>query len=316
MGISKPAQRSVSATRKARAKPGPALERGIAAERRLSPLNRDAAATIDILARPAAPQRNITIRGLAGPYAVIGSNFAPGTTAADIQSAMEPVGGVMQGCRILTASPTVEAEMVFVEKSGAEIVIATFNNQKADGRLLHVYMKNGPPSIEPVPTVLPGQPQTIGGTKAAPSDAPPTYENYSRDLPLASSNGHGAEPELQDGRYGFDNGGSASTGQAEQMDVEMDDRPPITESMRPKNPPPTTNLSNNRPPSDRRGGYRPVLQQQQQQQGQRYDQRGGGYDNYRGGGGRYDRGGPRDNRGLYSDGMYDRSDRSQGRGYR
>jgi hypothetical protein len=72
----------------------------------------------------------MTIRGLAGPYTVIGSNFAPGTTSADIESAMTPLGGEMQSCQILTSSPTVIAEMVFTDKGGAENVIATFNNQK------------------------------------------------------------------------------------------------------------------------------------------------------------------------------------------
>lgn len=72
----------------------------------------------------------ISIRGIAGPYTVAGSNFAPGTTAADIESAMFPVGGEMQSCKILTAAPTVIAEMVFAEKENAEKVINTFNNKK------------------------------------------------------------------------------------------------------------------------------------------------------------------------------------------
>ena len=72
----------------------------------------------------------ISIRGIAGPYIVIGSNFAPGTTAADIESAMMPVGGEMQRCKILTAAPTVMAEMIFAEKKNAELVIKTFNNKK------------------------------------------------------------------------------------------------------------------------------------------------------------------------------------------
>ncbi len=72
----------------------------------------------------------ISIRGLAGPCVVVGSNFAPGTTAADIESAMMPVGGEMTSCRVITSSPTVIAEMVFVDKMGAENVIATFNNEK------------------------------------------------------------------------------------------------------------------------------------------------------------------------------------------
>ena len=72
----------------------------------------------------------ITIRGLAGPYTVQASNFAPGTTAADIESAMIPIGGEMQSCRIIKSVPTVIAEMVFLDKAGADNVIATFNNQK------------------------------------------------------------------------------------------------------------------------------------------------------------------------------------------
>ena len=72
----------------------------------------------------------LSIRGLAGPYVVIGQNFAPGTTAADIESAMEPSGGAMQSCRIMSSSPTVMAEMVFAEKHNAETVISMFNNKK------------------------------------------------------------------------------------------------------------------------------------------------------------------------------------------
>ena len=81
-------------------------------------------------ARPRALGPEITIRGAAGPYVVIGSNFAPGTTAADIESAMVPSGGELQSCKIITASPTVMAEMVFTEKRNAEAVIETFNNKK------------------------------------------------------------------------------------------------------------------------------------------------------------------------------------------
>ena len=72
----------------------------------------------------------LSIRGLAGPYVVMGSNFAPGTTAADIESAMVSSDGEMQSCRIITSTPTVIAEMVFVDKHSAESVVATFNNKK------------------------------------------------------------------------------------------------------------------------------------------------------------------------------------------
>lgn len=73
----------------------------------------------------------ITIRGTApGPYLVVGSNFAPGTTAADIESAMQPSGGPMLSCTIAQLLPTVTAEMIFTEKENADNVIATFNNKK------------------------------------------------------------------------------------------------------------------------------------------------------------------------------------------
>lgn len=61
----------------------------------------------------------------------MGSNFAPGTTSADIESVMAPIGGAMLGCKLLSSSPTVIVEMVFVERSGADNVIAMFNNKKA-----------------------------------------------------------------------------------------------------------------------------------------------------------------------------------------
>ncbi len=68
-------------------------------------------------------------------------NFAPGTTAADIESAVTPVGGLVSSCRILKTTPIVIAELVFESRDGAERVIETFNNQTADGRVLHVYAK-------------------------------------------------------------------------------------------------------------------------------------------------------------------------------
>lgn len=56
-------------------------------------------------------------------------NFARGTTAADIESAMTPVGGVAISCRIIAEMPSVIAEIVFETKEGADNVVDTFNNQ-------------------------------------------------------------------------------------------------------------------------------------------------------------------------------------------
>jgi hypothetical protein len=83
------------------------------------------------------PPRNnestgFSIRGVAntGPFTVIASNFAPGTTAADIEAVMAPHAGETLGCKLLASSPTVMVELQVVTKEGAENVIATFNNQK------------------------------------------------------------------------------------------------------------------------------------------------------------------------------------------
>lgn len=61
---------------------------------------------------------------------VVGSNFAPGTTSADIKSATEAIAGEMLSCVIITSNPTVIAEMVFTEKEAAENLISALNNQK------------------------------------------------------------------------------------------------------------------------------------------------------------------------------------------
>ncbi|KAK4068221.1 uncharacterized protein Triagg1_7464 [Trichoderma aggressivum f. europaeum] len=112
------------------------------------------------------PDAGLTIRGLAGPFAVMGQNFAPGTTAADVESAMTPVGGEMVSCEVVKTQPFMIIEMVFASREGGERVIETFNNKtvrpssplfyfthdpslltippsKADGRILKVYAKPG-----------------------------------------------------------------------------------------------------------------------------------------------------------------------------
>ncbi|MCJ1383403.1 hypothetical protein MMC17_006517 [Xylographa soralifera] len=210
----------------------------------------------------------MTIRGLAGPYTVQASNFAPGTTAADIESAMIPIGGEMQSCRIIKSAPTVIAEMVFLDKAGADNVIATFNNQKADGRTLHVYMKTGPP--EPISASIPTTSAPVRATPTEPRAARPAFERpeLTRDISIGERNGRRAEPEFQDGRYGFD-------AQEEKMDIDVEER---REDRR----------------EDRRDDRRDL--------GRGRDG-GRGIDLGRG----RDRGRGSDNRGLYSDDLYSRS---------
>jgi hypothetical protein len=52
-------------------------------------------------------------------------NFARGTTAADVESAMTPIGGPMESCRLVKTEPFILVEMLFSSKEGGEKVIET-----------------------------------------------------------------------------------------------------------------------------------------------------------------------------------------------
>lgn len=73
---------------------------------------------------------DFTIRGQAAPpkTIVVAQNFARGTTAADIESVMLSFAEDVQ-CRLVTASPTVIAELTFADRDAAEQVVAQFNNK-------------------------------------------------------------------------------------------------------------------------------------------------------------------------------------------
>ena len=77
----------------------------------------------------------LSIRGAAtstasAPPVIVAQNFAPGTTAADIESVMVKVGGELTNCRLIASTPTVIAEMTFADPAGAEEVIEQFNGKK------------------------------------------------------------------------------------------------------------------------------------------------------------------------------------------
>jgi hypothetical protein len=158
------------------------------------------------------------------------SNFAPGTTAADIEAAMHSVAIDSTGssglvtCRILTNNPTVMAEMVFSEKYIADKVVETFNNEKADGRILHVYLKQGSSSPgsrqkknEPVMAISDKTPASASkdlfDTSVRPIadvemaiDASYTDAREEADEDRRNRDGRRGAPELQGGMHGFGNG--------------------------------------------------------------------------------------------------------------
>ncbi|CAL3965860.1 hypothetical protein PZA11_002697 [Diplocarpon coronariae] len=92
----------------------------------------------------AKPTSSISIRGLAGPTLIVVKNLASGTTAADLEIAMIPVGGSVLSCRIVSERPIVVAELVFETREGADSVVDVFNNKNADGNRLRVFQPAGP----------------------------------------------------------------------------------------------------------------------------------------------------------------------------
>ena len=178
--------------------------------------------------------KGLSIRGAAGPFVVQASNLQSGTTAADIQNVLIDIAGPgnCKSCRIVTNRPTVIAEMVFAEKRSAEQVISALNNQIADGRTLHCFMKTmGGTSEHTVPSSSRPQQQTPADEAtptngpvvdlpssnngdvdmaenvdigAPPYSAPPAPTGNDRPDLFSRKEDRGAEPDIQDGRFGFE----------------------------------------------------------------------------------------------------------------
>ncbi|KFY91840.1 hypothetical protein V498_05296 [Pseudogymnoascus sp. VKM F-4517 (FW-2822)] len=159
----------------------------------------------------------LSIRGIAGPTTVQAQNFAPGTTAADIESAMTPIGGKILKCTVVATRPNVIAEIVFENRDGANCIIDTFHNQTADGRVLNLFIKPEVVSAPKAAALVPGAPTGPAipvGPRADRSNARPArpadsdrYNQRNRD---SSRN------DVVDGSYGFED---------DRMDTDQYDSP-------------------------------------------------------------------------------------------
>ncbi|KAK5046546.1 hypothetical protein LTR84_008349 [Exophiala bonariae] len=177
----------------------------------------------------------LSIKGKAGPFVVEARNFAPGTTAADIESALadqilDSTGSNgLLSCRLVSVTPTVVAEMIFTEKDIADRVISMYDKQKADGRILRLSLK--PASASTTFVSQAKHTDLIDAVEPTLSDTLPesVHDNVMDDVEMGQDTssavyhdqqGHDArraEPEVQDGRYGFDDS------QVEQKDERRDD---------------------------------------------------------------------------------------------
>jgi hypothetical protein len=72
----------------------------------------------------------ISVKGMGGSYTIVAQNFAPGTTAADIEAVLAPdLELCLTACRLLSSHPTVIAELVFGSRDAAQAVVTKFNNK-------------------------------------------------------------------------------------------------------------------------------------------------------------------------------------------
>jgi hypothetical protein len=155
-------------------------------------LHEEAARAVDcntigaLRAELAASQPPLVAEGQAGPRVVVAINFAPGTTAADIMASMRHTSindNGQQGlisCHIISTQPVVIAELIVTERTIADRLVSTYNNQLADGRYLTLYLS--PQTELPLATLadtvldnLPDstQDQSVHHTKRLVSPIPP-----------------------------------------------------------------------------------------------------------------------------------------------
>ncbi|KAI9167355.1 RNA-binding protein [Paramyrothecium foliicola] len=131
----------------------------------------------------------LTIRGLAGPFTVMAQNFAPGTSAADIESAMTPIGGEIISCKFIKTSPIIIVELIFASREGGERVIETFNDKTADGRIIKVYQKIGGGRSSPAAAASPLNPPTGPRSSRNNPDRPANGSNGAADLTATNNAG-------------------------------------------------------------------------------------------------------------------------------
>lgn len=70
------------------------------------------------------------------PVFIVAENFAPGTSAADIKLVMGKFGRSLFHCELTATKPSVIARLAFLDRAGAENVVAVFDGKKVRSHLL------------------------------------------------------------------------------------------------------------------------------------------------------------------------------------
>lgn len=131
-------------------------------------------------------------------------NLALGTTVADIESAITPIGGPVLKCQLIAERPKVIAEVEFESKEGADKVVDTLNSQNADGNILHVYHKVAQRNNPPAP-VAPSGPRADANANRSDDRSGYSSDRYTaRDRERERSRREPDRDDVMDGSYGFD----------------------------------------------------------------------------------------------------------------
>ena len=165
----------------------------------------------------------LSIKGKAGPFAVEASNFARGTTVADIESSLQHEfldssgGNGLISCQLTQTTPYVVAEMVFTEKLIADRIISTYDKQKADGRILHLKLKpvasirTSSSPVKPIELItsdtLPSDPVALTTNDDAMEDVEADVaplNNRKSFEEQGRANARGADVDVKDDRYDFE----------------------------------------------------------------------------------------------------------------
>jgi hypothetical protein len=90
------------------------------------------------------PLAELSIRGKGDTITVIAQNFVAGTTISDIESVLAPdPSQCLLSSRLISASPTVMAELTFGSRPAAMAIVERFNNQRVRSLThFHVFANN------------------------------------------------------------------------------------------------------------------------------------------------------------------------------
>jgi hypothetical protein len=106
---------------------------GPASDRRTAAISRALDGSSNVVngqAKVDSAASEISVKGMGGSYTIVAQNFAPGTTAADIEAVLAPdIELCLTACRLLSSYPTVIAELVFGSRDAAQAVVMKFNNK-------------------------------------------------------------------------------------------------------------------------------------------------------------------------------------------